>query len=201
MSFGKNYQHATDLDDLQRIARSFASYLKGNELYGSVGGGFITGGAAPQITVGTVLMRLRRLDVLRKNLTTAQQQTLHTLNNQYADIRHRHDDAFTAKMEREALSRLKAMSRFFEECRQSPQLCYSLYNPEVQRRTITQEILIEMDNMGLVNQDIEKQRLQTDAQLRRWLMPSDFVWDAQLVEVYPNTTFWWMWMSPEQPRK
>ncbi|MEO1442180.1 MAG: hypothetical protein AAFV33_17405, partial [Chloroflexota bacterium] len=76
MSFGKNYSLFTDLNQLESMIRSLESYLKGSELYGSVGGGFLTGGNNPQLTPGAVLMRMRRLDVLRDDLPENHQKRL-----------------------------------------------------------------------------------------------------------------------------
>ena len=44
MSFGQDYNIFDDLNELKRMIGSLENYLQKNDLYGSVGGGFLTGG-------------------------------------------------------------------------------------------------------------------------------------------------------------
>lgn len=197
MAYGKNYRRSTDFDDLARLMRSFEGHLQTDQVYGSVGGGFLTGGNAPQLTVGAVLLRLRRLRILERDMSDMERVQIGKLARQHAELCDEYADDYIMKLEREAMSRLNAMSRFFEECRQSREVCARQYNPEVLRRTIVEEIRIDMGERGLVNHELDQLLAQTDKRLRSWIVESEFVWDAQLVAVYPKERFWWMWMSPQ----
>ncbi|MEL7236509.1 MAG: hypothetical protein AAGK74_18540 [Chloroflexota bacterium] len=199
MSFGKNYSLFTDLNQLESMIRSLESYLKGSELYGSVGGGFLTGGNNPQLTPGAVLMRMRRLDVLRDDLPENHQKRLDTAIERHAEIREQFADRYLAKMEREVHSRLKAMSTFFEECASDMTACARNYNPEVMRRTTVQEILLEMAANNIQSEDIDTLVKKVDSRLRAFVKDSDFVWDPQLEPAYPQQQFWWMYMAPAAP--
>ena len=198
MSFGQNYNIFDDLDTLKRLIGSLEGYLKGNDLYGSVGGGFLTGGSTPSLTPGAVLMRLRRLEALRDRLDDKRQSTLDDLQKQHADIRETHDERYIDRMTHEANSRLDSMQRFFEECSRKPETCARNYSPEVLRRTITQEVLLAMENDGIHSADLDDKVKMTDRRLRGLLQESDFVWDAQLEPVYPKSVFWWMYMQPRE---
>ncbi|MEM6528676.1 MAG: hypothetical protein AAF653_10300 [Chloroflexota bacterium] len=199
MSFGKNYSLFTDLNQLESMVRSLEGYLKGSELYGSIGGGFLTGGSNPQLTPGALFMRLRRLDVLRDDLPENRQQRLDTARERHAEIREQFADRYLAKMEREVNSRLKAMSTFFEECAGDMTACAHNYNPEVMRRTMVQEVLLEMDANNIQSEDIDTLVKKVDSRLRAFIKDSDFVWDPLLKTAYPKETFWWMYMSPPSP--
>ena len=50
----KEYSLAQDLKETQAFVESLDSYLQQDQLYGSVGGGFFTGGRMPALTVGSL---------------------------------------------------------------------------------------------------------------------------------------------------
>jgi hypothetical protein len=175
---------------------SLAGYLRRDELYGSVGGGFLTGGSSPQLTIGAVLMRLRRLKVLSDRLNDSQQQKLQALDAQHSEIRNDNTERYIARMEREALSRLKAMSPFFEECGKDMSNCARNYNPEVLRRTIVQEILLSMDASNIQSEEVDSLVAKTDRRLRTFVQETGFLWDEELEPAYPKETFWWLYMAP-----
>lgn len=200
MTFGKQYSLFSDLNELEKMIGELPRYLKGRELYGSIGGGFLTGGTAPKLTIGAMLMRLRRLHILEKALNTRQKSDLHALSQKHAVIRQEQAAAYQQKMEREAHSRLDAMKQFFEECGRDPGACGGIYNPEVIRRTIVQELITQMNVEGIVSEELDQKLRKTDSQLRRYVQPADFVWDPVLAPVYDPSTYWWMYMSPRAGR-
>lgn len=196
MSFGTSYNVFSDLNELERMIGSLDGYLRRDELYGSVGGGFLTGGSSPQLTVGAVLMRLRRLNVLSRRLDDSQQIKLQALEARHDEIRSENTERYVARMEREAKSRLKAMSTFFEECGKDINNCARNYNPEVLRRTIVQEILMSMDAANINSEELDGLVSRTDRRLRTFVQETDFLWDDELQPAYPKDTFWWLYMAP-----
>lgn len=196
MSFGQNYNLFSDLNELERMIGSLEGYLKSNNLYGSVGGGFLTGGTAPQLTPGAILLRIRRLNALRDQLDDRRQATLDKLIAQHNTIRTRYETPYQERLVREAHSRLDAMKRFFEECREDMSNCPRIYNPEVLRRTIVEEVLDDLNAHGYVSSELDQKIIGTDKRLRGYLAPADYVWDNQLQAVYPQDKFWWQWMAP-----
>ncbi len=197
MPFGQTYNASDDLNELQRMLNYFESYLKGNKLYGSVGGGFLTGGRNPQLTVGAVVMRLRRLHVVADDLTESQRGELASFSAQHDEIRDKNINRYDAKIEREANSRIDAMQRFFEECREAPKNCRSIYGPEVLRRTITQELLNIMGD-DIIGTELDTKVKRTDQKLRGYVQEDAFQWDEQLEAAYPRDVYWWMYMAPQR---
>lgn len=197
MSFG-TYNLHTDLNELKNMIGSLPTYLKGDQLYGSVGGGFFTGGRSPNLTIGAILLRLRRVYAFQTRLTDAQLQTLQKAHAEHQAIAQQHHERYRARIEREAHSRLDAMNPFFKECQQTPAQCRSIYLPEVLRRTITQEILTHLEEQGGIPSDLKQKVAVLDRRLRGVIRPADFVWDDTLVDVYPTGIFWWMYMRPRE---
>lgn len=190
------YSLRTDLNDLDKMIDSLPGYLKSDQLYGSIGGGFFTGGTAPNLTIGGLIMRLRRLKALAGDLDAKQQQRLQALEAKHDEIRQDQEDRYIAKMEREANSRLDAMRQFFEECVEDRSQCPRIYLPEVQRRTIVQELIQVMQDAGIFSDELNRKLAGTDKRLQGFVQPAPFVWDDALMPIYPEDTFWWMYRMP-----
>ena len=62
------YALERDLDELERMTERLQEYLLGDQLYLSIGAGFLRGGSMPQMTLGALLLRRRRLSALRARL-------------------------------------------------------------------------------------------------------------------------------------
>lgn len=196
MSYGKNYNIYTDINDLQRMVRALKGYLKGDELYGTLGGGIFTGGSAPNITLGVILTRLRRIEALRDMLDERRAGAFDQARAEHDAVRAAQPERYTAKMEHEANSRLDAMSRFFEECMEDPTACPRIYGPEAFRRTVVQELLTELAKSDFHSEDLDKKVRATDSRLRTFTQEADFRWDEQLAPAYPPKEFWWLYAAP-----
>lgn len=194
----KNYSIETDLKELSKMGDALEKYIPSDELYMSVGGGgFFSASSMPQLTTGAFLLRLRRLNQLRGELTSAQQATLDKATAQHDSVRKEWAVHYEKKAVREALSRLKSMNEFFRECRESMKLCANAYPTEAQRRTIIQELLIAMDEYGFDKHEVVTQVHRTDGELRSWIQSGEFIWDDTLKSVYPLSTFWWLYGRPD----
>lgn len=198
----QDYTFFEDLKETRAMIDGLERYLEGSELYGRVGsGGIFGGGRMPSLTVGALVMRLRRLHVLYDQLKPDQQQQLDALIEKHAAIRKEWRQHYERKMLREANSRLDAMRTFFQEAAESPQTAFSIYRPELLRRTIVQELLIAMDEMGIESEDISSKARQTDARLNTTAPErTDFLWSHTLEPAYPRTTFWWLYQKPRETR-
>jgi hypothetical protein len=155
----------------------------------------------PSLTVGALLMRIRRLQSQADQMTDSQRQDLDQIITKNNEVHKEWRVHYEGKMEREANSRLDAMRTFFEECTASPATCARNYQPEALRRTIVHELLTAMQEANLDLSEIEKKARATDSRLRRFVEPSDFVWDKQLEALYPKQAYWWLYSHPPQPEK
>lgn len=191
----ENYAIDRDLNEAEAMVGSLSEYVRGTNLYGSVGGGLFSS-KMPSLTVGAILLRLRRLRALENELTAVQRGKLSDIEAEHASIRKEWRAHYTEKLNQEALSRLKAIRPFFEECRDNPRSCPSNYPPEVLRRTIVQEIIQEMESLDLPLEDIEKEAKGIDSRLRSFTKPHDFVWASGLEPAYPKNVYWWLYAKP-----
>lgn len=197
----ENYSIDTDLKEASAMSESLVPYVHEKELYGKAGGGGFFN-KLPAMTIGGLVMRLRRLDTLRDQLTPAQAEKLDQAQSHMREIAKEWRVHFTEKMVREANSRLDAMKQYFDECASSERQCANYYNPEILRRTTVQELLIAMDDLGITVEPELKQKVAgTDSKLRRYVRPADFVWAETLKPAYPEQPFWWMYQRPPKPAK
>src|SRR3990172_2368406 len=116
----EKYSIDRDLKETEAMAGALASYVRSDELYGRVGsGGMFAGRDMPSLTVGALLMRLRRLNALRDEMTDSQVARLKKAESQHGAVSNEWRRHYQQKMLREANSRLDAMSAFFDECDKS----------------------------------------------------------------------------------
>ena len=196
----ETYSIERDLKEAEAMAKALAYYVRQETLYGKVGsGGMFAGGNMPSLTVGALLLRLRRLSELTRSLDSSQTVRLRKTIHRNEQVLQEWRSHYEQKMLREANSRLDAMQAFFEECERSPEFGAQVYKPEVLRRTIVQELFIVIEERRLDNTDLAKKIQTIDNRLRRYVKRSEFIWAEILQPIYPESTFWWLYQRPALP--
>lgn len=190
------YSLARDLDELERMVERLGDYLLGDAMYLPVSGGFFRGSSTPQMTIGALLLRRRRLRHLRAKLKRAEGHRLDAALAQHADLQREWTLHYEKKLGREVPMRLQVMAGFFRECSENPRDCGGAYPVEALRRTIVQEILIAMEEFGYERSEVIASVRTADQALRRLLHAGDFIWSPILEAVYPKAQFWWLYGSP-----
>lgn len=188
------YRFSRDIKQAMTMARALEQYVRGDQLYGAIGAGSFYG--MPSMTVGGLLLRLRRLDVLREHLKDHQIKTLDQAIAQYDSVRHEWAFHYEGKVMREAHSRIDAMKGFFYECADNIRQCIGIYRPEMTRRTIVQELLKEMHVLDLSDAKLMTKIEETDDKLTRYVERADFQWSAVLRPAFPEDEYWWLYHRP-----
>jgi hypothetical protein len=196
-----NYTIAGDLNEARKMADGLEDYIQTEPIYGTVGGGFFSGGRMPALTTGALLMRVQRLRAREEALTPEQRAELGKIEDEIARVRKEWRLHFDQKVEREARSRLKSLSQFFEDLREDPRAAANAWLPEALRRTIIYALDQAMQNYGIDRGDLPQRIASTDAALRRHTEKAPFVWARELEAVYPADTFWWLYARPPKPKK
>lgn len=190
----EQYDLERDLKELEAMVNHLVPYLKSKELYGNAGGGFFS--RMPALTIGAVLMRLRRIEEQRLSLSSNQRERFDKVKQAHKNIYQEWKIHYDKKLLREAHSRLDAMRTFFEECENDPRLCAQVYAPEVLRRTIVQEIVLYMRDIDLTDDTLTDKLRGVDSRLRRYVRPAEFFWASQLQPAYSQADFWWLYHRP-----
>jgi hypothetical protein len=194
------YNLDKDLREAEAMADRLVPYVYEDHLYGNIGsGGMIAGSNTPSLTLGALLMRLRRLHTLEDRMTDSQRATLAKISEQHERVRKEWTLHYGNKLVQEATSRLKQIMQYIQECREDPRACASSYLPEALRRTIVQEIADTMNRYDMPSAELDNSIRTADSGLRRYIAPSDFIWAKELQPVYPQSPFWWLYAKPPQP--
>ena len=194
------YSVDQDLREAEAMTKGLENYLKGDTLYASAGGGIFSFGNMPTMTVGALLMRLRRLGVLRMQLNTQQREQLAELNRKHEEVRSEFPAHYEKKMLWEANSRLDLMRQYFSDA-MTPGDAVSNYPPEMLRRTIVQELLAAMDELRIQSAELDTKVQQIDSRLNGIATErTGFLWDAQLEPAYPQKDYWWLYRKPRAGR-
>lgn len=197
-----NYSVGQDLKEARAMVDGLDRYIRGNDIYGRVGsGGIFSMSQMPSLTLGALLMRLRRLQALRDTLNPQQQAELDQLLAANEKTRNEWREHYHSKLEREAISRLKAMSTFFEEIRDNPKLAATSYQPEALRRTIAQVLRDTMQAEGMPVDKVDGEMGAVDSRLRRWFNKGKFIWSEALEPAYPEQPYWWLYVEPKPASK
>jgi hypothetical protein len=189
-----NYNLQTDLNEAKAMVAGLEDYVRGSELYGHANGNFFSN--MPSLTIGALLMRLRRLDALRDKMRDSQSKELDKVVDSWHEIRDEWRLHYEEKLKREADSRLDAMRTFFTECEENKQNCLHNYRPELLRRTVVQELLNEIDALSIEATDIKRKASATDAKFRSYLSEANFQWADDLQSVYAKGEYWWLYQKP-----
>lgn len=189
------YQIDADLREAKALAEGLKGYLRGPELYGQAGGFF---SSMPSLTVGALLLRLRRLQALHPQLDSRQRAILEQVVQQHDEAQREWRQHYERKVIREAQSRLEAMRPFLKEASDQPRQAANLYPPEMLRRTIVQELFRWAEAQAVDLGDSRALARSIDDRLRTIARPADFQWAALLAEVYPAAEFWWLYARPQE---
>ena len=104
----RKYSIDNDLKEAQRMIEALEPYVYQDQLYMPISGGGIFS-PMPALTIGAVLLRLRRLDALRGPMTDNQQTTLDALLDQNRKVWNEWRVHYEKKLAEEANSRLKLL--------------------------------------------------------------------------------------------
>ncbi|HYO89657.1 MAG TPA: hypothetical protein VER79_13485 [Candidatus Limnocylindrales bacterium] len=195
-----NYDLEQDLNEAKKMVEGLETYVLGDQVYGSVGGGFFTGGALPSLTIGALLLRVRRLRARDGELSLQRRSELDGIEAEIERVHREWTLHFNQKIEREAASRLKAMGQYFEEMREDPRTGANAYLPEALRRTIIAELAQAIETYGIDPGDLPQRISSTDASLRRYTEPALFIWSSSLEPIYPKQPYWWLYVRPRKPQ-
>lgn len=189
----QSYSIERELKEASEMASALVPYVYEDVVYGKIGMNM------PPLTIGNILLRVRRLRALRDRLSPSQASTLDHIEAQLESARKEWSVAYSKKIIREAEVRLRDLNTYFSECKEDPRLCANAYLPEAQRRTILYELLEALPAGDLRDSGLETKVKSVDSSLRRYVKPSDFVFSNTLQPVYPADTFWWLYSRPPQP--
>lgn len=182
-----------DVHVAYHMAITLSDYVRQDELYYPIEGNL------PRMTIGGLLLRLRRINFFQMQLSFDQVSMLQEIETLIGNVQGEWSYHYTQKVSAETKSRLGVIEYFLDECTDSTLACRDNYRTEAMRRTIVQELVGAVIQLNVDDyQDILDQIAVVDAGLRAVVGEADFLWDEELRPAYPQDVFWWLYSYPIQ---
>ena len=188
-----NFNLRQDLLEAQAMVNTLNRYVRQKDIY------YFIGGNLPQMTVGGLLLRLRRLRLLQDHLSLKDISKLLDIETKHSESLDQWQWHYIEKIVSELRSRQLAIRYFLAECDDSPTLCEQVYLPEAFRRTVIEHILTTLRRLDADRSDtIHREVAYLDKDMSEVLVVnSEFLWSEELSPIYPKDTYWWLYQVPQ----
>ncbi len=190
MMVDNKYKYSHDVEIVTSMLERLENYLLSDEVYGNQGM-FIEG--LPAITIGGLLMRLRRLNALREFIGKSNQKKLDTAIAKHDAFYNEWRVHYENKLHAELESRITRIRQFIDEVKENPRSMTISFEPEQMRRTIIQEILYMIQRSSIEANGFKDDIATLDTDLKPLVKKADFSWSSELQAVYSPTEFWWLY--------
>ena len=188
----------TDLAVVVAMASQFESYIMRGEVYRTV-----AVKAASQVeervqsSSGDILGRLHKLTAQLDELSSEQKQTMADAKARIDEVTARLPSHYQALLLREARARLNSLQWYLDDCQENRRECRVQYPFEIRNRQRIGEIGKAMDAAGA--RALAPQLEGIDLRLRRLTRGGEFVWEASVTHVYPDSEYWYLYVLPVGP--
>lgn len=170
-------------------------YIIKDEVYRTVITSTPGGDRNLQMTGGDLLARLYRLQQQRDKLTDAQGGQLDQLQSSSDAIIKSLRTRFCGLAGREIKTRLNSISWFLDDCAGDQKRCRTEFPFEIRNRQRVEELLKVFDAGGL-DEKLGTMLKSVDQRIRMSTRASEFVWDEQLKEAFPQSPYWYLYVLP-----
>lgn len=184
------YDIERDLYELTSMALALEGYIKGDDIYATVDGMF---NDLPPMTLGTFLLRLRRVSALQTELDEEGRSQLAIAIQTRDHVLHDWQEHYWKRLRDEIQSRLASIQRFIDDLNNNPDDTVAGFMPELYARTIVEELINQARDQYDFDGKMVAEVNRLDDALRAITHESYFRWDGQLREVYPADVYWWLY--------
>lgn len=173
-----------DMKYLQGAVSELEPYLLSHELYWPLGSGYTRGMVSSRLSLGALLLTIKRLE------SSTGQGEVSVLLEQVESASRQWRVHWQKKAAREFESRLNLWQNAFAELLDRPSQDQGLYSVEIRNRTMLD--LLRVDAEGIPPHELT--RLEgLDHRLKARLVPSGFIWEADLEPAFPRDKFWYLY--------
>ena len=184
------YDIKRDLYELTTMALSFEQYITSKQIFYTP---LDDPNQTPMMTLGTFLMRLRRLAALQSRLDFGSRAQLTVAVQTHEATLKEWPVHYRIKMQDELQTRADSLTRFLNHLDEShPDDVHDIL-PELLARTAIEEILIQAKNSDDIDDNLLEAVEAIDNQWEAVTHDSYFHWDEQLRDVYPKETYPWLY--------
>lgn len=179
------------------MADELEDYLRSNVLFWEPNRRAPGGADLPKLTIGGLLLALRRLQTLRDRLASTQLEALDQAERALAFQKSEWRFRYQSKLTRDLRSRLDSWAWYLEDCCRGGESIIAHYPRQVETRVKIELLLAEADEVGLDVQGARQRQTDLDRRLRADFALGDFCWLDELAPGFPAERFWYVWGRPE----
>jgi hypothetical protein len=193
------YTPDSDLHFIEACAPELEAYLLASEIYWPLAQpkGLA---ALPRLTVGSLLLALRRLSAVEVDLPAPQAVRLTRARARIETQRLRWTAAIGTKMALEMRARSNLWRAYLDDLSDSPRPNAELFPTEVRQRAMLQLVATapELDPLPV---EVRFALQGFDARLRGMFVAGAFVWEEQLAPAFPPPEYWFLYGRPTEKRE
>jgi len=181
----------SDLGYMRAASTILRDFLLSKEVYWSLGSAPPAGEPTyPQLTLGGILLAQKRLQARKDDPEVIEEYS--RLESELQVIQLKMRVSWEKKAEREFSARLRLWRDFLEEYRSQPENHSDRYAYEVTRRVMLGFLQPFSRDLPLA----EIELLQgLDQLLQAVFIPGKFVWEADLMNSFPESRYWYLYGS------
>jgi hypothetical protein len=183
------YDLNRDVHTAQEMASRLVPFVYENETFGYMPDDL------PKLTIGGLLMRLHRLSLLGKLLSSEQQEQLEIAQQQVDSVKQEWLVAYTNKTTQELVLRVNEWNQCLNDCGQDQYECHERYPSMVEKRVIAQLLTNEARQLKALVPFLEKRLIEIDYQLQGFFKPGSFIWDQRLQQAYPQDQYGFLYVT------
>ncbi len=168
-------------------------YLRSNVLFWEPNRSLAGGEQLPKLTLGGLLLAMRRLETLRRRLEPSQEKALNQAGDSLIAERSAWPGRYGAKLDRDLQSKLDTWAWYLDDCQQRGESAIAHYPHQVADRVKIDLLLEEADEVGLEAASKRAKLAVMDKWLRTHFQPGDFCWPPALRPGFDSNRFWYLW--------
>jgi hypothetical protein len=189
---------AADVAFCKAMAGEMEDYLSSNVLFWEPSRRRFGGGELPKLTIGGLLLALRRLTTLRERLDPAQTRALAQAGEVLDRARSQRRVRYETKLERDLRSRLDAWAWYLDDMERSGEAATAYYPRQVENRTKIGLLLDDARDSKMSVVASRQRQAALDERLRQNFESGAFVWPDALQPGFPAERFWYLWGRPRK---
>ena len=193
------YTPDSDLQFVEACAPELEAYLRASEVFWPLAPakGFAP---LPRLTLGGLLLALRRLGAVERGLRAPQAVRLAQARMRLETERLRRTAAIGAKMTLETHARLSLWRAYLDDLSESPASNADLYPTEIRQRAMLQ-LLATAPETGPLPAEAGQAMRALDARLREMFAAGSFVWEEHLAPAFSPPEYWFLYGRPTKKGK
>ncbi len=191
------YDIKRDLYVLTTMSLSLEQYITDPNMFHNPQGMF---SKMPPMTLGTFLLRLRRISALQTELDVGERAQLTVAVQAHTTVLEDWAHHYNMKIQEEVEMRINSIQKFLNELNDTPVDSVNDYHPELYTRTIIAELINQNDVTSEIPPVLITELENIDEKWRSLTRNSYFHWDEQLRDVYPESRYWWLYRELDVER-